>query len=89
LLQSYGIKPVATTVRNPRSSSVIEQAHLTMEDMLCTMTFSSNNWFQDMQRASDTAAWAVHTSVNPAIKHSPCHLAFNHDMIFRCAVTIN
>lgn len=38
--------------------------HLTMGDILHTVTFSSNDWFQDMQRALDAVAWAVHTSVN-------------------------
>jgi hypothetical protein len=32
---------------------------------------------------------AVCTTINPTIKHSPCHLAFNQDMIFRHAVQIN
>jgi hypothetical protein len=42
-----------------------------------------------MQRALDAVAWAVRTTVNPNIKHSPCHLAFNHDMIFRRAINID
>jgi len=89
LLDSYGIKPVATTVRNPKSNGVIERVHLTMGDMLRTMTFSGSDWFQDMQRALDAVAWAIRTTINPNIKHSPCHLAFNQDMIFRRAVAID
>jgi hypothetical protein len=42
-----------------------------------------------MQKALDAVPWAVCTSGNPAIKHSPCCLAFNHDMIFRHAIKIN
>ena len=34
LLESYGIKPLATTIRNPRSNGVIERVHLTMGGML-------------------------------------------------------
>jgi hypothetical protein len=89
LLDSYGIKPVATTVRNPKSNGVIERVHLTMGDMLRTMTFSGADWFSDMQRALDAVAWAVRTTINPLIKHSPCHLAFNQDMIFRRAVQVD
>jgi hypothetical protein len=89
MLQSYGIKPVATTVKNPKSNGVIERVHLTMGDMLRTMTFAGSDWFQDMQRALDAVAWAIRTSINPNIKHSPCHLAFNHDMIFRRAVQVD
>jgi len=40
LLVSYGIKPVPTTIRNPKSNGVVERIHLTMGDMLRTMTFS-------------------------------------------------
>ncbi len=56
LLQSYGIKGVSTTVRNPRSNRVIERVYLTMGDMLRTMTFSGDDWFQDMQQALDAVA---------------------------------
>ncbi len=53
------------------------------------MTFSGADWFGDMQRALDAVAWAVRTTINPLIKHSPCHLAFNHDMIFQRAVQVD
>ena len=53
------------------------------------MTFSGSDWFTNMQHTLDAVAWAVCTTVNPTIKHSPCHLAFSQDMIFRCAVQIN
>jgi len=89
LLQSYGIKPVPTTVRNPRSNGVVERVHLTMGDMLQMMTFRGADWFQDMQRSLDAVAWAVHTTINPNIKYSPCHLAFNQDMIFCQAIKVD
>jgi hypothetical protein len=89
LLTSYGIKAKSTTVRNPMSNGVIERVHLTMGDMLRTMTFSGSDWFQDLQRTLDAVAWAIRATINPAIKYSPCHLAFNHDMIFRKATTID
>jgi hypothetical protein len=53
------------------------------------MTFSSSDWFADMQRALDAVAWAIRTTVNPNIPHSPCHLAFSHDMIYRHAITLD
>jgi len=89
LLISYGIKPVPTTVRNPRSNGVIKRVHLTMGNMLRTLTFSGTDWLQDMQRTLDAVAWAVRTIINPSIKHSPCHLAFHHDMIFCKAIDVN
>jgi hypothetical protein len=84
MLQSYGIKPVSTAVRNPKSNGVIIQVHLTMEDMLRTMLFPGT-----MQHALDAVAWAVCTIINPNIKHSSCHLAFNQDMIFCHALAVD
>jgi ribosomal protein L21E len=68
-------------VRNPKSNGVIERVHLTMCDMLRTTTFSGADWFGELQHALDAVAWAVRTTVNPLIKHSPCHLAFSQDMV--------
>jgi transposase InsO family protein len=59
LLESYGIKPLATTIRNPWSNGVIERVHLTMGGMLRTITFSGSDWLNDMQRTLDAVAWAV------------------------------
>jgi hypothetical protein len=87
MLESYGIKPVNTTVRNPKSNGVIERVHLTMGDMLQTMTFRGADWYHDMQRALDAVTWAA--TFTPNIKHSPCHLAFNQDMIFHRTVSVN
>jgi hypothetical protein len=89
LLQSYGIKAVSTTIRNPKSDGVIERVHLTMGDMLRTMSFSGQDWFQDLQRTLDAVAWAIRTTINLVIKYAPCHLAFNQDMIFCRATTVD
>jgi hypothetical protein len=42
-----------------------------------------------MQRSLDAVAWAVRTTINPNIKYSPCHLAFNQDMLFRQAIKVD
>lgn len=60
-----------------------------MGNILRTMTFSGTDWFAAMQCALDAVACAVRTTINPIIKHLPCHLAFNQDMIFRRAVQID
>ncbi len=88
LLSSYGIKAKSTLVRNPKSNGVIEYVHL-MGDMLRTITFSGNDWLQDLQRTLDTVAGAIRATINHVIKYSPCHLAFNQDMIFRKGTTID
>jgi hypothetical protein len=82
LLNSYGIKAVSTTVRNPKSNRVIKRVHLNMGDMLRAMSFSNKDWLFELQRALDAVAWAVRTAINLVIKYSPSHLPFNQDMIF-------
>jgi transposase InsO family protein len=77
LLESYGIKPVTTTVRNPRNNGFIERVHVTTGDMLRTTTFNGSDWLTDMQQSLDAVAWAVHARNKPNIKHLPCNLAFN------------
>jgi hypothetical protein len=89
LLASYGVKPVPTTVRNPRSNGVIERVHLTMGGMLRTITFTGKDWMLEAQRTLDAVAWAIRTTINPELKYSPCHLAFSQDMLFRRAVSID
>jgi transposase InsO family protein len=89
LLASYGVKPVPTTVRNPKSNGVIERVHLTMGDMLRTITFTGTDWMLEAQRTLDAVAWAIRTTINPELKYSPCHLAFSQDMLFRQAVSID
>jgi transposase InsO family protein len=88
-LHSYGVQPVPTTVRNPISNGVVERVHLTMGDMLRTITFAGDDWILEAQRTLDAVAWAIRTTVNPDLKYSPCHLAFQQDMLFRRAVAID
>jgi transposase InsO family protein len=59
LLASYGVTPVPTTVRNPKSNGVIERVHLTMGDMLRTITFTGTDWMLEAQRTLDAVAWAI------------------------------
>lgn len=48
LLHSYSIKPVPMTVKIPRSKGIIERVHLTMGDMLRSMTFSGDDWLMEL-----------------------------------------
>jgi transposase InsO family protein len=89
LLSSCGVKPVPTTVRNPKSHGVIERVHLKTGDMLRTITFNQKEWMLEVQRTLDAVAWAIRTTISPELKYSPCHLAFSKDMLFRRAISID
>jgi hypothetical protein len=60
-----------------------------MADMLRTITFVGEDWLLEAQRTLDAVAWAIRTTVNPDLRYSPCHLAFNQDMLFRRAIIID
>ena len=87
LLQSYGIKAVPTTVRNPQSNGCIERMHLTAADMLRTVDLevqddcpikindAINTMFQ-------TVAWGLRTTISTVTENSPGGTVFNRDMIF-------
>jgi hypothetical protein len=83
------VQPVPTTIRNPKSNGAVERVHLTMGDMLRTITFQGEDWMLEAQRTLDAVAWAIRTTVNPDLKYSPCHLAFSQDMLFHHAVIID
>ena len=44
LLQSYGCRAKAITMKNPQANAIVEWMHLTMGDMLCTTEFSGEDW---------------------------------------------
>ncbi len=89
LLHSYGVQPIPTTICNPKSNGVVERVHLTMGDMLRTITFQGEDWMMEAQQTLDAVAWAIRTTVNPDLKYSPCHLAFSQDMLFCHAVIVD
>ena len=89
LLASYGIKPNPTTVKNPQGNSVIERVHLTMGDMLRTMTLAGTDWFYELNRTLQSVAWAVRTTVSTTTGYSPGQLAFSRDMIMATQVKID
>ena len=44
LLDSYGIKAIPITVKNPRANSHVERMHLTMGDISRTKVFEGDDW---------------------------------------------
>ena len=90
LLHSYGIEPVPTTVKNPQTNSPIERMHLTMADMLRTSTpFIGHNWFDEVQRMLQAIAWAIRSTVNTAVQHTPGQMVFHRDMITATRVRVD
>lgn len=89
LLASYGIEPKPTTVKNPRGNAICERVHLTMGDMLRTMTFEGEDWLEEMNRTLQSVAWAIRTTVSTTTGQSPGQLVFSRDMILATKIKID
>ena len=94
LLCSYGIEQKPTTVLNQQSNGIKERMHLTMEDMLRTMTLTvpdelEETWRTELEAAMQAIAWALQTTVSAGVKYSPTNLAIGCDMILNQAVQVN
>jgi len=91
---SYSIKQNPTTVLNPQSNGIKERMHLTMAEMLRTMTFevaneSKETWRTEVDVALQSVAWALRSTVNSVTKYAPVNLAFGRDMVLNEEVRIN
>ena len=62
--------------------------HLTAADMLRTMVFSREDWFNELDKALQAVAWALRSIVSSMSGFTPGQLVFNKDMIMQAAVIV-
>ena len=92
LLNSYDIKPVQLTVKNPQANSLIERVHLTLADILRIHKFQEDprqQWEDQMQEILQHTAFAIRATVNSTTGYSPGQLVFNRDMLLPFKVNVN
>ena len=87
LLESYNVKGVPTTVRNPQANGCIERMHLTAADMLRTMSLEAETECpirinDTLNTACQAVAWGLRTTVSTVTSMSPGVVVFSRDMIF-------
>lgn len=82
LLDSYGIQPKATTIKNPQSNAIVERVHLTIGDSLRAMDLSLRS-FDDtsIHGILQSLAWALRTTYHTSLRTSPGQLALGQDMV--------
>jgi transposase InsO family protein len=83
LLQSYGISPVCTTVRNPQANAVLERTHHVIVNLLRTsilMRYQVDT-LQDQQALLAPVQWAMNSTYHTTLQATPGQLAFQRDMI--------
>ena len=83
MLESYGVKAVPTTVKNPQANYV-ERVHQTLGNILRTRAldnydFDYNDLWTDIL---SHAAWALRSTVHSLYDATPAQLIFGRDMIY-------
>ena len=89
LLDIYEILSVPTTVKTPRANNPVERLHLSIGDMLRTpQPFIRECWMGAQKRYLQVVAWAIRSTINSTISHTPEQLAFGRDMIMQVKVLV-
>jgi hypothetical protein len=88
LLQSYGVKSVPTTVKNPQANFV-ERVHQTLGNMLRSHELEDHDFdYQDpWSQILANCAWAIRSTVHTVLNASPAQIVFGRDMLFDLSFT--
>ena len=90
MLESYGINPIPTTVRNPQANFV-ERVHETLGNMLRAMILE-NYAFDPADPWTDIlshCAWAIRSTMHMTMGATPAQLVFGRDMLFDLSYAAN
>ena len=88
LLQSYGVKSVPTTVKNPQANFV-ERVHQTLGNMLRSYELEDHDFdYQDpWSQILANCAWAIRSTVHSVLNATPAQIVFGRDMLFDLSFT--
>jgi cation transport regulator ChaB len=88
LLQSYGVKSVATTVKNPQAN-FFQHVHQTLGNMLHSHKLDDRDFdFQDpWSQILSNCAWAIRSTVHSVLNASPAQTVLGRDMLFDLSFT--
>lgn len=94
LLESYSINAQPTMVKHSQANGVVERMHLTMGDMVCTMTVTVAKddpiRIQDeIQTMLNAVAWGLHITASTVLRITLGEAIYGCDMIFNFMVRAN
>ena len=89
IYSSYGVTAVPITVKNPLGNSVVERMHLIAAAILRTMTFTGDNWINELDKVLPIVAWNIFSTFSTVSGYSSGQLASNKNMIMQSVVIIN
>jgi hypothetical protein len=84
LCDSYGIKFMPTSVKNPQANAILEQVHQIIMTMLCTaeIDMATSVAPSDIATFLTNAAWAIYSTYHRVLKASPGTAIFGRDVLF-------
>ena len=92
MLQSYGVKDVQTTVRNPQANAVLERAHGTLHNSARTFehqVLDESELAHPFRQLVATCAYALRSTVHTVLQATPGQLVFGRDMVMPTAFPLN
>lgn len=90
LLESYGIQPKSTTIKNPQTNAVVERVHQTIGDSLRAMNLATRPVdTSSIHGILQSIAWGLRTTFHTALRTSPGQLTFGQDMVIPATYLAN
>jgi len=94
VLRRRGVKPSASTVKNPQSNAVCERLHQSIGNTLRVLNYnpppeSEDEAAERVNTALQTAAYAARTAIHTTMQEAPGNLAFHRDMILNIPLMVD
>ena len=90
LLESYGILPRLSTVKNPQTNSIVERSHQVIADALRSMELNKRPFDETSASAILAAvAWGLRSTYHSVLRASPGQVIFGRDMVINAAYAAN
>jgi transposase InsO family protein len=94
VLRRRGVKPSASTVKNPQSNAVCERLHQSIGNTLRALNYnppplSEIEAAERVNSALQIAAYAARTAIHTTMQESPGNLAYHRDMMLNIPLIVD
>ena len=93
-MQSYGVKSVSTTIKNPQANAILERTHGTVGTCLKMFDLRSKSW-EDLEKNETyddffaSISFAIRSTYHTSLETTPGTAIFGRDMIFPTSYAVN
>ena len=90
LLESYGVRPKPTTIKNPQANAIVERSHKKIANALRAMQLSEKMYDENSIHAIlQHIAWGIRSTFHSTLRASPGQVVFDCDMIINATYVAN